>query len=402
MSASGWLDLALVIVLLAYALGGYRSGLVASVFSLAGFLIGGGIGVWLLPRLIGTSGIGLFWRTVALVGGTLLLASIGQGIGATIGARLRSHVRRGAIRTLDSLLGAVASVVVIALFAWLVAGAVRGALPTTAARAIGQSKVLSAINRVVPGQANQLFAGFQDVLDAHGYPRVFEGVANEPIPPVGSLDPAVVNDATITRAAGSIVKVTAYSQACNRGEEGSGWVVAPHRVVTNAHVVAGSGQTSIQVGGLGPLQSAKVVLFDPKGDLAILAVPSLNAPPLPQGRDAPLGAGTSAVVAGFPQDGPYHLAAARVRGTIDAVGADIYGNPGVSRQVYSLKTSVQPGNSGGPLLSTKGRVVGTVFAKSLDDSQTGYALTLSEQRPVLSRAAGVSASVSTGGCNTQG
>lgn len=402
MTGSSLLDLLLVVVLLAYAAGGYRSGLLASAFSLAGFLLGGGVAVWLLPRLIGPLQVGLFWRTVVLVGGTLVLATLGQGIGAATGARLRSHVRGRSARRADSTLGAAASVLVIALCAWLVAGAVRGALPPPQAKAIGHSKVLSAINKVVPGQAARLVAGFQAVLDEHGYPRVFEGVANEPIPSVGSIDPAVVQRPAIMRAARSILKITAYSGRCQRGHEGSGWVVARHRVVTNAHVVAGADHTTVQVGGVGEHEAARVVLFDPERDLAILSVPALTAAPLRQGGTLGLPGGTSAVVAGFPQDGPYHLSAARVRGRIDAVGADIYGNPGVRREVYSLRADVQPGNSGGPLLSTGGQVVGTVFAKSLDDNQTGYALTLAAQRPVLERATRASRLVGTGDCITSG
>ena len=198
------------------------------------------------------------------------------------------------------------------------------------------------------------------------------------------------------RAATSIVKITGVAASCNRGQEGSGWVVAPERVVTNAHVVAGTSSDHVRIQGTGRSYDASVVVFDPQRDLAVLSVPGLPAPALTQGPN--LKRSDSAIVAGFPLDGPYRLDPARVRDTLTATGADIYGNPGAVREVYSLFARVEPGNSGGPLLSVSGEVVGIVFAKSLDDDQTGYALTLDEARPVLEAAGSAFSPVSTGGC----
>jgi S1-C subfamily serine protease len=121
----------------------------------------------------------------------------------------------------------------------------------------------------------------------------------------------------------------------------------------------------------------------------------LPAPPLRLGTD--VGADTSAVVAGYPLDGPYAVVPARVRGVLEARGRDIYGQDAVLREIYSLYTRVQPGNSGGPLLDQQGRVVGVVFAKSLEDDNTGYALTLAEAKPVLDEA-GAGAEVPSGAC----
>jgi S1-C subfamily serine protease len=198
-------------------------------------------------------------------------------------------------------------------------------------------------------------------------------------------------------AQASLVKVTGVAAACRRGQEGSGWVLAPGRVVTNAHVVAGIEDVTVRVRGTGPALHGSVVVFDPQRDLAVISVPGLNAPALPLGTD--LARGAEAVVAGFPLDGPLRLDAARVRQVINATGQDIYGQPGVTREIYSLLTRVEPGNSGGPLLSSAGQVVGVVFAKSLDDDQTGYALTLAEAAPVLTAAAGAQGRVDTGACS---
>ena len=151
----------------------------------------------------------------------------------------------------------------------------------------------------------------------------------------------------------SVVKITGVAASCNRGQEGSGWVLAPGRVVTNAHVVAGMARAA-RAGPRAPGASydARVVVFDPRRDLAVLAVPGLRGPGAALGRQ--LARGDGAVVAGFPLDGPYRLDAARVREVLDARGSDIYGEPGTVREVYSLYARVQPGNSGGPLLSADG------------------------------------------------
>lgn len=392
------LDIALAIILVSYAFGGYRQGFVVSVLSLVGFLLGGAVGMWLLPELLTRWAVvedSVWGRTIALVLGVFILASLGQGIAVALGSRLRQGLRVKPARVVDSILGAVASLVAVSLLLWFMAGAVRGGVSVPLAKAIGGSRVLQTVDRLVPPQTARLFAGFRSVLDREGFPRVFEGVQTEPIVPVATPDRRLVVGSGVVRAAASVVKITGVAAACNRGQEGSGWVVAPERVVTNAHVVAGVTSEHVRIRGVGRSYDARVVVFDPKRDLAVLAVPGLPAPALTQGAD--LVRSDGGVVAGFPLDGPYRVDAARVRDVITATGADIYGDPGAVREVYSLFARVEPGNSGGPLLSTSGQVVGIVFARSLDDDNTGYALTIDEARPVLG-AASRSTPVSTGGC----
>lgn len=393
------LDIVLALVLVGYALIGHRQGFVVSVMSLVGFLSGGALGMWLLPVLlrrwdsVANNG-GL--RAVVLIFWVFVLASIGQAIAVLVGTRLRSGMRIKPARMIDSALGALATVIAASVLIWFMAGAVRGGAPAPLAKAIGGSRVIQTIDRFVPSQTARLFAGFASVLDREGFPRVFEGVQAEPIVPVSPPDNQLASGAGVARAAASIVKITGVAESCNRGQEGSGWVVAPERVVTNAHVVAGVSSEHVRIHGTGTSYEASVIVFDPQRDLAVLSVPGLPAPALAQGAD--LKRADGAVVAGFPLDGPYRLDPARVRDVLRATGADIYGNPGVVRAIYSLYTTVEPGNSGGPLLSPRGQVVGIVFAKSLDDDHTGYALTLGEARPVLDAASRSSSPVSTGGC----
>lgn len=393
------LDLVLIVLLLSYAVTGYRQGLVVSVLSLAGFLTGGALAMWLLPIAIGG------WddlqsspllRAVVLIAGVFILASAGQAIAVTLGGSLRSRLKVKPAQRFDSALGAVAVVVSASVLVWFIAGALRGGAPAPIAKAIGGSRVLQTIDSVVPPETSRLFAGFREVLDREGFPRVFDGLEAERIAPVDPPDDSVAQSRGVRAAASSIIKITGVATSCNRGQEGSGWVVARERVVTNAHVVAGMERATLRIHGTGRSYTGQVVVFDARRDLAVLAVPGLPADPLPQGPD--LTRGDSGVVAGFPLDGPYQLDAARVREVVNARGSDIYGRPGTSREVYSLYAQVRPGNSGGPLLSTDGRVVGVIFAKSLDDDSTGYALTMDEAQPVLDAASSASTPVDTGAC----
>jgi S1-C subfamily serine protease len=393
------LDLVLAILLVGYAFTGYRHGFMVSVLSLVGFLVGGAFGMWLLPELLrrwDSVDDNVLLRTTVLVFGVIIFAALGQAIAVGVGARLRSGLRVEPVRMLDSVLGALATVIAVSVLVWFMAGAVRGGAPAPLAKAVGGSHIIQAIDRFVPSQTARLFAGFRSVLDQEGFPRVFEGFGAEPIVPVEVPDGQLAAGRGVALAAGSIVKINGVAESCNRGQEGSGWVVAPERVVTNAHVVAGVSFEHVRIGGTGRSYDARVVLFDPKRDLAVLSVPGLPASPLPQGADLKRAEG--AAVAGFPLNGPYRVNSARVREVLRATGADIYGNPGVVRQVYSLFARIEPGNSGGPLLTPRGEVVGIVFAKSLDDDRTGYALTLDEARPVLNAASRSHAPVSTGGC----
>jgi S1-C subfamily serine protease len=390
------LDVVLLLVFIGYGLSGLRQGLVVGLFSLAGFVAGAALAMAVLPDVVGGWDPGPR-RTVVSVVAVLGVAWGAQVGGSFVGRRLRSVVRWQPARVLDSALGAVAAVAAVALVTWFVAGAVRGSAVVGLSRAVASSRVVAVIDEVVPPRADSLFAGFRSVVDAQDFPRVFAGMGAETIVPVAPPDASVVTAVSKLAAQGT-VKIIGVAQACQRGREGSGFVAAPDRVVTNAHVVAGVDAPSVQVGGQGEQLPATVVVFDPQRDLAVLAVPHLGVEPLGVGHD--LGVADDAVVAGYPQDGPFSSEPARVRQVVDARGQDIYGSGSVVRQVYSLAGHVLPGNSGGPLLDAGGSVVGVVFARSLDDSDTGYALTLKEVRPVLQRAQEASRPVSTGACTT--
>lgn len=392
------LDLVLIAMLGSYALTGFRQGLVVSGLSLVGFLGFGALAMAYLPALMRSWAWAVeheMQSRILLVVGLFALATIGQGVGGFVGRRLRQQVRARPVVTADAVLGALASIAAVAVLIWFVAGGVRGMTNATLAKAIGESRVLQVIDKAVPPTTGQFFAGFRQMLDRSDFPRVFEGLGKEPIiavdPPSAGLGPAQV-----AASLESVVKVKGVAQACRQGQEGSGWVVAPGRVVTNAHVVSGLTQATVQVKGVGAALPATIVYFDARRDLAVLAVPQLTAAPLPLG--GVLERGADAVVAGFPLDGPLTVDPARVRQRLVATGADIYGQPGTQREIYSLYVKVEPGNSGGPLFDAQGKVVGVIFAKSIDDELTGYALTLAETRTALEAASRSQSPVDTGVC----
>jgi S1-C subfamily serine protease len=390
------IDVILLVVVASYAVSGYRQGLAVGALSLGGFLVGALLAMAIVPPMAAGLQQGIQRSFIVLVC-VLLFAWLGQLGGALLGAQLRQNLTLRSAQVADQLLGMVAGVAAVVLVLWFVGGALRASPAPDVNRAVSSSRLLTTVDRMMPRDLDTLAENFRHAVADSDFPRVFEGVAPEQIAPVPAPDPGAVAGSTVRRAAQSIVKIVGYAAACQQGQEGSGAVVAERRVVTNAHVVAGVDHPTVQVGGVGPKLPARVVLFDPKRDIAVLAVDGLRARVLAT-ADGNLRKAADALVAGFPGNGGFKAGAARVRDVISAVGEDIYGGPGVTREVYSLYGEVEPGNSGGPLLSKNGELAGIVFARSLDDRHTGYALTLDEVSADIATGKEATSQVSTGGC----
>nr|WP_206311914.1 MarP family serine protease [Streptomyces sp. 196(2019)] len=376
------LDILLLLAAVWFAVIGYRQGFVVGILSVIGFIGGGLIAVYLLPIIWDRVTEGAEVSTATAIGAVVVVivcASIGQAFTTHLGNRLRRHITWSPARALDATGGALVNVVAMLLVAWLIAlPLARTSLPTLG-KEVRNSSVLLGISRVMPQQAPPWFRDFSSVLAQNGFPQVFSPFANEPITDVQPPDPALVGSPVAARAKKSIVKVVGTAPSCGKVLEGTGFVFSERRVMTNAHVVGGVDEPTVQIGGEGRLYDAKVVLYDWQRDIAVLDVPDLRATPLEfTGDDARTG--DSAIVAGFPENGAYDVRSARVRARIDANGPDIYQRGTVVRDVYSLYATVRQGNSGGPLLTPDGKVYGVVFAKSLDDPDTGYALTADEIR----------------------
>ncbi|WLQ34649.1 MarP family serine protease [Streptomyces castrisilvae] len=396
------LDILLLAGAVWFAVIGYRQGFVVGILSVIGFLGGGLVAIYLLPVLWDQVTDGSEVSSTAAVVAVVIVivcASVGQAFTTHLGNKLRRHITWSPARALDATGGALVNVVAMLLVAWLIGSALAGTSLPTLGKEVRSSSVLLGVSRVLPPQASTWFTDFSSVLAQNGFPQVFSPFANEPITEVRAPDPALVGSPVAARAKQSIVKVVGTAPSCGKVLEGTGFVFSDRRVMTNAHVVGGVDEPTVQIGGQGRLYDAKVVLYDWRRDIAVLDVPDLDVKPLQFATtDNDAETGDSAIVAGFPENGAYDVRSARVRARIDANGPDIYHRGTVRRDVYSLYTTVRQGNSGGPLLTPEGKVYGVVFAKSLDDPDTGYALTADEIRDDITQGRTANQQVDSQGC----
>ncbi|RII13058.1 Serine protease [Streptomyces sp. YIM 130001] len=394
------LDILLLLAAVWFAIVGYRQGFVVGVLSVIGFIGGGLVAVYLLPviwdAMTDEQKVSTSAAIVAVVV-IIICASIGQAFTTHLGNKLRRYITWSPARAVDATGGALVNVLAMLLVAWLIGSALAGTTLPTLGKEVRSSKVLTGVSQALPEQAGTWFADFSSVLAQNGFPQVFSPFANEPITEVQPPDPKLAGSPVAARAKKSIVKVVGTAESCNKVLEGTGFVFSERRVMTNAHVVGGVDEPTVQIGGEGRQYDAKVVLYDWERDIAVLDVPDLRAKPL-QFTDQDANGGKSAIVAGFPENGAYDVRSARVRGRINANGPDIYHRGTVQRDVYSLYATVRQGNSGGPLLTPDGKVYGVVFAKSLDDPDTGYALTADEVREDVKLGRSAKQQVDSEGC----
>ncbi len=369
-------DWVLIGALLVFAVAGWFRGFVAGLLSFVGFLGGGLAAAFILPGLIDRFVETEWLKVAAVAGGVLIVALIGQFAASILGQRLRDRITWRPVRLVDNIAGAALNVFAFAAVVWIIASALAYLPVSLVSEQVTQSRVLVALDSVVPPQARNAFTSLRTLVGQTDVPRVFSGLAQITGPDVDSPDPASVT-AAVDRARESIVEVSGDTPECSSAVTGTGFVIRPGLVITNAHVVAGVDEPVVRVRlGDRPMR-ASVVHFDPQVDIALLSVPQLEARALDLAQ-APAASGQAAAVAGFPDSGPYRVEPARIRTTVRAVGDDIYGQSGVEREVYAFRGVVLPGNSGGPLLDEDGRVLGMVFGAADEADDTGYALTATE------------------------
>jgi S1-C subfamily serine protease len=295
----------------------------------------------------------------------------------------------------DRTLGLFGNALAVLLVIWLIAVPLAAVPLPALSSAIRGSAVLGKVDDVIPSQAQDLSTRLREVFNSSGFPAILDPLTPTPNTAVDPPDQQVVSSAGVDAAGESILKVRAVAQSCARRMEGTGFVIGRGKVMTNAHVVAGSDRAVVETAE-GSLD-ATVVLYDPQTDLAVLDVPDLTAPGLTfaSGRAA---SGDDAIVAGFPLDGPYTLTPARVRSIIQLRGPNIYSSETVTREVYTLRAQVRPGNSGGPLLAPDGTVLGVIFGAAIDETDVGFALTAQEVAPVVQAGLADESAASTQSC----
>ncbi|WP_210586941.1 MarP family serine protease [Streptomyces sp. GESEQ-35] len=386
------LDILLLLLILAYAASGYRRGLVAGCVSLAGFVGGAAIGVWILPWMMDLATPGTTTATVTAVLTVLVPAVTGHELAGRLALRLRRELDQGPLRVADGVGGAVANSVAVLIVAWVAASVLGASSSPLVTTAIRDSSLLGTVQDVMPDTTPSWFSRATSALTEAGFPQVFNPFENESTAQVAEPSGDSVTASATNAAKLSTVKIEGVSGT--QGREGSGFVYADEHVMTNAHVVAGIDDPSVRVGGVGRSYDSRVVLFDPDKDVAVLYVPDLRAPVLRFDDEA--SRGDAAVVAGYPEGGDLNLQAATLANRVQATGQNIYSDDTVTREIYSVRSTVRPGNSGGPLLTTDGRVYGVVFARSTSDARTGYVLTADEVAGDARRAADATAPVDTG------
>ena len=394
MTSSQWLDIAVLAVAFIAAISGWRSGALGSLLSFVGVLLGAIAGVLLAPHLvaqISAPRAKLFAALFLILG----LVVVGEVAGVVLGRAVRGAIHSNSVRFFDSLIGVAVQLVVVLVAAWLLATPLTSSSgqPNLAA-AVRGSRVLAQVNDFAPEWLKTVPKRLSALLDTSGLPQVLEPFSRTPVVAVAAPDATLADNPVVESTEPSVVKIRAIAPSCQKVLEGSGFVLSPDRVMTNAHVVAGANSVTVEASG-NPYD-ATVVSYDPTVDIAILSVPNLPSGPLAF-ANTPVTSGTQAIVMGYPGGGGFVPTPARIRELIELSGPDIYRSATVNREVYTVRASVEQGNSGGPLIDLNGQVLGVVFGAAVDDNDTGFVLTAKEVAAQLAHI-GDTAPVATGEC----
>jgi Trypsin-like peptidase domain/Colicin V production protein len=377
MTGVDWIIVGLLLLL---ALFGWAQGFVTGALALIGFALGAWLGTRLAGVVLPDGSRNPYAPAIGLVGALIVGAGFAAGFEG-LGVRLRSKLTLPGFGFVDGVLGALLTACVGLGVVWIL-GAVAVHSNGDVRYEVQRSEILSRLNKALPPSGPLLNA----LARFDPFPRIDGPEANVAPPAKG-----IGRDPQVRAAAASVVKI--LGTACGLGVEGSGWVARDGVVVTNAHVVAGQTDTKVLLRGSGPRLDATAIAFDPRNDLAVLRVPGLKARPLPL-ADAP-GPGRSAAILGFPENGPYDVRAGRLGATRTTVTSDAYGRGPVQRRLTSLRGVVRSGNSGGPMVDGKGRVVATIFAATTTGPRGGFGVPNSVTKKVL---AGAREPVGTGPC----
>jgi S1-C subfamily serine protease len=398
-----FLDLILLALCAAFAVAGYRQGFIIGILSLIGFVGGVAGGAIIAPPISRALAHSAPYQAIIALIVVFGAAVLGMLLASGIGVAVRSRITGRSATLLDSLGGAGINVLSVLLLAWLIGSLVQGAALPTVTRQVDGSVVLRTVDRLMPSGTLDLplFPPIRELMSSSNglYTPVFSALGAENATNLPAPNSSVLHSAAVGDIRRSVVRIVGVAQSCSLKIEGSGFVISPQHVLTNAHVVAGVNQGPTVFDSEDNPYPARVVLYDPNRDIAILYVPGLDAPALQFARPAAYGA--SAIVAGYPLDHPLTLRAARVGQSINAYGPNIYQDANERRQIYPIRADVEPGNSGGPLTAPGGKVYGVVFAASTAITDTGYALTGAEVASDVQLGQQDTSPVSTEACQSQ-
>jgi S1-C subfamily serine protease len=388
-------DLILICLALGFAFSGFRQGLLVSAASFLGFFGGAVIGAQLsgpvADRIDGSSLTRVFAALVVVLAGALL----GQILAGALGRALRKRVTWEPAKMVDSVAGAVVSAVAVLLVAWMVATPLASSPFPQVAAQVRQSALVGAVDEAVPDSVRSVYDSLREAIDRRGLPDVLDPLTPTQVREVEPPDQALLSSPVVASVQGSVVKVSGVAPSCSRQIDGSGFVFADDRVMTNAHVLAGVSDPVVTAEG--EEYDATPVFVDEDVDVAVLAVPGLPTVPL-RFSEQPADFGDDAIIMGYPGGGDLYVGPARVRDRGEISGPDFRNTHTVVRDVYALYGSVRSGNSGGPLFAPDGSVLGVVFASAIDDPNTGYALTYRQVADAARIGTASAAEVGTGAC----
>lgn len=383
------IDSILIILLIIAIIRGKTIGLVRLACSAAGFLGG----LYIASRLIGryhASLAGGPGRMVLLLFAAFAVALIIASIGEIIGVKIQASAQKLHLGIVDKVLGAVFEVLFVLLVTWLLGSSLANINSGGMGAVLRSSVAMRTLNATLPAPPD-ILAELAQIAGANGFPNVFVG--NEPNPKSVAIDNAALRTPEVKAALASVYKIE--GNGCGGIVEGSGFAIANDLVATNAHVVAGIDKPSVIVDGRAV--SSQVVVFDKNTDFAVLKIPKTMLTPLY--IDTAVAAnGTPVAIAGYPGGGPLTVDAGAILEHITAIGRNIYNRGLVSRQIYEVQGTVNPGNSGGPILDAHGHVVGVVFAKSVSNDSVGYALLTSDVQAEIQQASSATTPLNTGRC----
>lgn len=388
-------DLIIVAAVVLFAVGGYVHGLISSLASFLGFVVGLIVGIRLavwIGRDIDNSTV----RVAVVLLTVIVLGGFGQFIFSYLATRLKKHITWQPGRTIDRVFGGVISAVAAVLVCWMLAVPLASSPIPGVAKAIKESTFVKLIDDSVPPGVRKVYTALQEILANQGLPDVVDPLNSTTAQNVGPPQEGLAGTAPIVAARNSIVKVRGEADACSRLIDGSGFVFAKDRIMTNAHVLAGT--SSVQIESAYGIYDAIPVYVDEQTDVAVLEVSNFPGKALKWAPE-PADSGADVVVAGHPGGGDYQAQAARVRGVGSVTGPNFRRDGTVVRDVYALRAHVIPGNSGGPLLAPNGSVLGVIFASAADNADVGYALTRAQVTKAVSIGTSGTELVSTGSCD---
>ncbi len=355
MTGLDWIIVLFAAILAAF---GFRRGFIVGVLSFGGFAIGAFLGTRLAPLLLAQGSSSPYAPAFGLVGALLAGAILATGMEG-LGFRVRRALALPGIGVLDGLLGAVLGCALALGIVWIVAAVVAQAPSATSLRnEVRRSSILRELNALLPPSG--------PILNALARLDPLPSISG-PSPDVAPPPPAIARTPGVRAASRSVVRV--LGTACGLAIEGSGWVGAHDLIVTNAHVVAGERDTTVEVDGSSPGLPARTVVFDSRNDVAVLSVPGLGLPSLRLVSEPP--SGTPGAILGYPENGPFVARSARIGRTQTVLTDDAYGHGPIDRLLTPLRGVVRPGNSGGPLVDASGGVLSTIFAGTVGAGPRG-------------------------------